>query len=247
MPGFRGVFRLSGKEPGPAEDVAAEFEAHLQNKTEALIRSGLPPTEARREAERKFGPLTRYAEECRTIDTAERKERRRREWWAGIWQDLRQAARALLRAPGFTTTAVLVLALGIGLNATIFSLLRGVVLNPLPYPESSRLIRIYSSNPKDGWPHFSVSAADFYDWSRESKGFQSMVAWAGTYVAATGIGPAEQVPAGLVSNGLQAVTGIPPMMGRGFAAPEFEAGAPKVVIISYGETDALAFARLVLP
>src|SRR5678816_675374 len=151
----RRLFRLSGKEPGPGEDVAAEFEAHLQHKTEALIRSGMAPDEARREAERRFGTLSRYAAECRVIDTAERKERRRRERWEGAVQDLRQAGRALLRAPGFTITAVLVLTLGIGLNATVFSVLRGVVLKPLPYPESQRLIKLYASNPKDGWPLFS--------------------------------------------------------------------------------------------
>ncbi|HEV8195934.1 MAG TPA: ABC transporter permease [Gemmatimonadales bacterium] len=238
----RRLFRLSGKEPGPGEDVAAEFEAHLQHKTEALIRSGMAPDEARREAERRFGTLSRYAAECRVIDTAERKERRRREWWEGAVQDLRQAGRALLRAPGFTITAVLVLTLGIGLNATVFSVLRGVVLKPLPYPESDRLIKLYASNPKDGWPLFSVSPADFYDWSRESKSFHSMVAWTASQVAATGMGPAEQLPVVSVTSGFQAVTGVAPMMGRGFAIPEFEAGAPLVTILSY-ETWARQFGR----
>jgi hypothetical protein len=174
---FRSLFRLIGREPPPAEDVAAEFEAHLAMKADALARSGLSSEDARREAERRFGPLSRYAAECRAIDIAERKERRRRERLAGALQDLRQAVRALLRAPAFTLTAMLVLALGIGLNATVFSVLRGVVLKPLAYPESDQLIKVYSSNPKDGYPLFSVSPADFYDWSRESKAFRAMVGW----------------------------------------------------------------------
>jgi putative ABC transport system permease protein len=233
MARFGSLFRLIGREPGPAEDVAAEFEAHLALKADALARNGLSPEEARREAEKRFGPLSRYAAECRAIDTAQRKERRRREWWAGALQDLRQTGRALLRAPVFTVTAVLVLALGIGLNSTVFSVLRGVVLKPLPYPESQRLMKVYSSNPKDGWPLFSVSPADFYDWSREAKSFGAMVAWAESHSAATGIGPAEQVPVVEVTSGFQAVSGLAPGLGRGFVAPEFDAGAPLVAILSY--------------
>lgn len=239
---FRSLFRLIGREPAPAEDVAAEFEAHLAMKADALARSGMSPGEARREAEKNFGPFSRYAAECRVIDAAERKERRRREWWAGTLQDLRQAGRALLRAPGFTVTAVLVLALGIGLNATVFSVLRGVVLKPLSYPEPEQLIKIYASNPKDGWPTFSVSPADFYDWAREAKSFRGMVAWSSSESAATGIGAAEQVPVVAVTSGFQAVIGIAPMMGRGFALPEFETGAPLVAILSY-ESWARRFGR----
>jgi putative ABC transport system permease protein len=231
---FRSLFRLIGREPPPAEDVAAEFEAHLAMKADALARTGLSPEEARHEAERRFGPLSRYASECRAIDLAERRERRRREWWAGAVQSLRQAGRALLRAPAFTVTAVLVLALGIGLNATVFSVLRGVVLRPLAYPKPGELIRIYSSNPKEDWPRFSASPADFYDWSRESLAFRGMVAWSDNYSAATGIGGAEQVRVVSVTAGFQVVTGISPAMGRGFVTAEFENGAPRVAILSSG-------------
>ncbi len=234
MTRFRSLFRLIGREPPPAEDVAAEFEAHLAMKAEALARSGLSPEDARREAEQRFGPLSRYAAECRAIDIAERKERRRREWWAGACQGIRQSSRALLRAPGFTATAVLVLALGIGLNATVFSVLRGVVLKPLAYPNPGELIKISSSNPTDGWPTFPVAPADFYDWARESQGFRAMVAWTESQSAATGMGPAEQVSVISVTRGFQAVTGVAPTLGRGFVDPEFENGATHVAILSYG-------------
>lgn len=230
---FRSLFRLIGREPAPAEDVAAEFEAHLQMKADALVRGGLAPDEARREAEKRFGPLERFAAECRVIDHAERRERGRREWWAGMLQDVRHATRALIRSPGFTLTAVLVLALGIGLNATVFSVLRGVVLRPLPYPEPQQLIRVYSSNPQSGWPIFSVSAADFYDWVRESRSFRAMVAWSDNYYAATGMGPAEHVPVVEVTEGFQAVTGVAPARGRGFTTGEFDRGAPRVAIVSH--------------
>ena len=194
MTDLRRLFRLSGKEPQPAEDIAAEFEAHLQMKADALIRSGYTPEDARREAEARFGPLERFAGECRSIDQAERQERRRKEWLTGMVQDLRLAGRGLLRAPAFTLTAVLVLALGIGLNATVFSVLRGVVLRPLALPSPDRLVAVYSSNAAAGWPEFSVSATDFLDWSRDARSFRSLVAWYEYEAAATGLGPAEQIP-----------------------------------------------------
>ena len=232
MAGFRRLFRLSGREPEPGEDIAAEFEAHLQLKADALARTGWSAGDARREAERRFGPLERFARECRDIDTAERKERRRREWLLGALQDLRLAARGLLRAPGFALTATLVLAAGIGLNATVFTVLRGVVLRSLPYPDAERLIAIYSSNPPAGWPTFSVSPTDFYDWARESKGFAAMVAWSDYSVAATGTGPAEQVPVVAVTEGFRRVTGIGPVLGRSFHPAEFATGAPRVALLS---------------
>ena len=229
---LRRLFRLIGREPPVEEDIAAEFEAHLALKTEALVRTGLPPDQARREAERRFGTLERFAAECRTIDRAERKERRRREWWSGAMQDLRLAARGLLRAPAFAASAVLVLATGIGLNATVFTLLRGVVLRPLPFPRSDRLVAVYSSNPKAGWPTFAASPTDFYDWEREVRSFQAMVAWSSFTAAATGMGPAEQVPGVSVTSGFGAVSGVAPILGRSFSAAEFATGAPRVALLS---------------
>ena len=233
MARFRRLFRLSGREPPPAEDIAAEFEAHLHKTAEALVRAGRSPEEARREAEERFGPLARYALECRRIDRTERRERRLREWGFGLWQDLRLAGRGLWRSPGFTATAVLVLALGIGLNATVFSVLRGVVLRPLALPGPERVIALHSSNPAAGWPEFSVSPADFLDWSREIRSLRAMVAWVSYDAAATGLGPAEQIPASAVTSGFLEVTGVRPAQGRPFVAAEFLPGAPRVAIISH--------------
>ena len=233
MSGLRRLFRLIGKEPEPAEDIAAEFQAHLQMKADALVLAGRSPEEARREAEARFGRLSRYALECRRIDRAERRERRLREWWSSLLQDLRLAGRGLLRSPGFTATAVLVLALGIGLNATVFSVLRGVVLRPLALPGQDRVIAMHSSNPAAGWPEFSVSPADFLDWSREVRSIGALVAWVSYDAAATDLGPAEQVPASAVTSGFMEVTGVRPALGRPFVEAEFAPGAPRVAIISH--------------
>ena len=233
MARFRRLFRLIGREPEPGEDIATEFEAHLQLKAESLVRLGLSAEEARREAERLFGPRDRFASECRAIDRAEQRERQRREWWSGLWQDLRIAARGLGRAPGFALTGILVLAIGIGLNATVFSVLRGVVLRGLSFPSADRLVAVYSSNPKAGWPTFAVSPADLYDWQREAKSFDALVGWEENYLAATGEGPAEQVRIFSVSDGFRRVSGIAPALGRSFTAAEFATGAPLVVLLSH--------------
>lgn len=233
MAGFRRLFRLIGREPEPGEDIATEFEAHLQLKADALTRLGLTPEEARKEAERLFGSRERFASECRAIDRAERRERHRREWWSGLWQDLRLAARGLRRAPGFALTGILVLATGIGLNATVFSVLRGVVLRGLSFPRADRLVAVYSSNPKAGWPTFAVSPADLYDWQRDAKSFTALVGWEENYLAATGEGPAEQVRVFAVSDGFRQVTGVAPVIGRSFTPAEFANGAPLVVLLSH--------------
>src|ERR1043166_8565998 len=214
MAGFRRLFRLSGREPPSEEDIAQEFEAHLQLKADALVRSGLSPGEARREAERRFGSRERFATECRAIDRAEQRERQRREWWGGLWQDLRIAARGLGRAPGFALTGILVLATGIGLNATVFSVLRGVVLRGLSFPSADRLVAVYSSNPKAGWATFAVSPADLYEWPRDAKSFEALVGWEENYLAATGEGPAEQVRIFGVSDGFRRVIGVAPALDR---------------------------------
>ncbi|NOT09940.1 MAG: ABC transporter permease [Gemmatimonadales bacterium] len=231
--GFRRLFRLTGREPMPTEDIAMEFEAHLQMKADALVRSGFSAELARKEAERRFGPLERFARECRDIDVAERRERRRREWWSGALRDLRQAARALMRAPGFTLTAMLVLAAGIGLNATVFGVLRGVVLQPLPYPGSDRLVAIHSSSPERGWPIFTVSAPDFLDWERDARTIGSLFAYRSSSVAPTGTRPASQITLQEVSSRFHATMGVEPAVGRSFTSPDFERGAAPVTLLSH--------------
>src|SRR5687767_996617 len=90
--------------------------------------------------------------------------------------DLKFAFRQLLKNPGFTAVAVLTLALGIGANTAIFSVVNGVLLRPLPYSEPDRLIMIFESNPKEGWPKFSVAAPNFLDWRAQNQLFDNLAA-----------------------------------------------------------------------
>src|SRR5256885_900218 len=94
-----------------------------------------------------------------------------------VWQDLRYAVRGLRTQPGFTLVAVLTLALGIGANTTIFSVINAVPLRSLPYPEPERLVRLWESNPGRGWPEFSASAPNFEDWRKQQSVYEQLAAY----------------------------------------------------------------------
>src|SRR5712691_11763763 len=114
-------------------------------------------------------------------------------------QDLVFALRRLRQAPGFTLVAIATLALGIGANAAIFSIVNAVLLRPLPFDEPDRLVRIFHMPPQSTFPgmkRFSVSPANFYDWQRAARTFDSMVLFRGRQFALTGSGNAERVVAG---------------------------------------------------
>jgi putative ABC transport system permease protein len=94
-----------------------------------------------------------------------------------LWRDVRHAARALRRSPGFTSVAVLTLALGVGVNTAIFSVVNAAILRPLPFGEPDRLVRIYESNPERGWPEYSASDPNFLDWRAQSTSWEALAAY----------------------------------------------------------------------
>jgi len=149
-----------------------------------------------------------------------------------LFQDLRYGARMLIKQPGFTVIAVIALALGIGANTAIFSVVNTVLLRPLPYNDSDRLMTLRSYNiPKH--PDFSVSPGDFLEWQKQSESFQSM----GTYRTASynliGNGDPERLRAARFSAGLITMLGVTPLIGRDFLPEEDQEGRGGVAIISY--------------
>jgi putative ABC transport system permease protein len=151
-----------------------------------------------------------------------------------LWQDLRYGARMLFKKPGFTLIAVITLALGIGANTAIFSVVNGVLLRPLPYKEPDRLVRVYSEFPTMNLRKFWISPPEYLDIQKEAKSWDSIGAWAtgGVNIAATGA--PIRVEAANVTRSLIDMLGVQPAMGRNFTPGEDTVGGPRVAIISHG-------------
>lgn len=136
-----------------------------------------------------------------------------------LLQDVRYGIRALRKAPGFTVTAVLLLGLGIGANAAIFTLVHGVLLKPLPFPEPERIVSVPHIPPQDIFPGaktFAVSPANYLDWKAQNDVFSKMTIFSGDSLTLTGLGQPEALNAGLVSAEFFAVLGVRPLVGRLF-------------------------------
>lgn len=147
-------------------------------------------------------------------------------------QDLGYAIRLFRRAPGFTTVAVLTLALGIGANTTLFSVLNGVLLNPLPHPRSEQLVAVYGSTP--GVDRGPVVYLNFLDWRRDSRTFSSMAIYRNQDYNLTGTAEAERLAGYMVSAGFFSTLGVQPTLGRTFRFDDDQLGARPMVILGGG-------------
>ena len=151
-----------------------------------------------------------------------------------ILQDLRYGLRMLLKNPGFAAVAVLALALGIGANTAIFSVVNAVLLRPLPFPDPDRLTMVVSVNPAKGFPKFPASPPDFIDWRAQSRVFEEMAAVDGApYNLSEGTEP-ERLNGSRVSASFLGVVGVKPVLGRDFLPEEDREGAEPVVLIGHG-------------
>ena len=136
--------------PPVDEDVRRELEFHLEQRTAELVARGMPPEQARQAAREYFGDRQRVEEECRDIESRRRASRRRARALEALRQDLTLGVRLLRRSPAFTAAAVLTLALGIGANTAVFSIVNKVILQPLAYEEADRLVTVIERH-ENGW------------------------------------------------------------------------------------------------
>ena len=210
-------------------EMAEEMRSHLEFEAAARRAQGEPDGEARYAAQRAFGGV-------------EQAKERAREQWSLLWleqimQDLRQALRSLRRNPGFTGTIVGTLALAIGANAIIFSLVNAVLLAPLPYTDADRLVSLRETRPLAGGTGrrvpVPVSPATFFDWRKGASAFEEIAAIGSNEVTFTGDGEPEQIPAAGVTSNLLPMMGVTPMLGRGFQGQENAAGQGPVALLSY--------------
>ena len=206
-------------------DIADELASHLQLHIDDNIRAGMTPDAARRVALIKLGGVEATKERYR--------DQRGLPMLDTLRQDLTYAIRVLRKDPGFTCTAVLTLALGVGANTAIFSVVNAVLLRPLPYPGADRLVMVFATNTRTGDTADVASHPDYQDWSR-AHSFERMGAFAGGGVTVAGAGDAEFVSGMRVSPTLFDTLGVSPTLGRGFTLNEQAPGAPHVVVLSDG-------------
>ncbi len=152
--------------------------------------------------------------------------------FADLFQDVRYALRMLGKAPSFTAIMILTLALGIGANATIFSVINAVLIRPLPYPQPDQLVRVLESNPGKGWPTFSIAPPNFLDWREQTQTLEKIAAYEPNGYTYTGGDTPEHWAGPMVTEGFFEIFRAQPEIGRTFSADEFQAGKNHVVVIS---------------
>src|SRR5580704_55940 len=151
-----------------------------------------------------------------------------------LFSDLQLGLRILRRNPGFTVMAILLLALGIGANTAIFSVVNAVLLRPLPYPDSSRIMQIWHVPPAKSFPgmtEFSVSPANYLDWQNQNHSFEEMAAYGGAAFNIGGSERPEAIQAAAVASGFFSVLRVRPRMGRTFTPEDDRSGAGHVVVL----------------
>jgi predicted permease len=205
-------------------ELDAEMSAHLELAIEENLERGLSALEARRQALVRFGGQQQTRENHR--------EARGLPLLETLLQDLRFALRMLGKSPGFTAIAVLTLALGIGANTALFSVINGVLLNPLPFPNANRIVVMYQDKPN--FPKGSISYPNFLDWRQDNRCFESIAAYRWADGTIRGTGAPEEVHAQRVSATFFSILGVQPILGRNFTKDEDQRGANPTVILSEG-------------
>ena len=205
-------------------ELGDELRFHVEQQTAANVAAGMPREEARRQAMLQFGGAESVKEDCR--------QQRSGFWLETLWSDMRYGVRMMARSPGFTIVAILTLALGIGANTAIFSVVNGVLLSPLPFPQPEQLVTLSESKPN--FATGSISYLNFRDWQKNNHTFSSMAISRPISFSLTGTGEAEQLKAELLSSDYFSLLGVKPIIGRMFAPGEDEVGAAPIVLISAG-------------
>jgi len=206
------------------QEIDEEMQFHIRMRTQENINQGMSPEDARRNAEERFGNTGRIKEQGWDV--------RGGGWLETLWQDIRYGARMLRKHPGFSLMAVLTLALGIGANTAIFSIVNGVLLRPLPYPDPDQLDTVFQQNSEMN--RFGISVADFLGMEKEYARIGSVAAASSRAVTLTGGERPEQIRATFTTSGYFKTIGVNPARGRAFVPGEDRPEKDPVVVISHG-------------
>jgi putative ABC transport system permease protein len=218
----RSLFRREAIESGLSE----EIQFHIEQQIEKNVRAGMSVDEARRRAFVRFGGVEHVKEQTR--------DQFRPALLEDLWRDLAYGARVLRRAPGFAFVSIVTLALGIGAATAVFSVVNGVLLSPLPYPQPDAIVRLFQIDAA-GLRNGNVSEPNFNDWKEGARSFTAMAETsAGPAPIAVGNGETTMTPGAGVSREFFDVMGVKPIVGRGFVTDELAAGGRRAVVVSNG-------------
>ena len=228
--GTRRLFKFSTRTRDEIRvDIADEVAFHLKMRADALVREGLPAEEAEAQALREFGSQSEHDAACTVMDTRSERRSRVRMWLEETAQDGRVGLRLLRRSPGFAIAAILTLALGIGANSAIYSLLDAVLLRPLPWPQPERLALLWETRPDGGTNNASGGA--FLDWRTHQTQFAALAITNPVAINLREASGTERVSGMEVSHGFLDVLGVPALLGRGFLPEEDQPGGPNAVVM----------------
>ena len=203
-----------------------ELRFHLEKQIEQNVAQGMNPEEARYAALRQFGGVEQVKEECRDVGASHVIET--------AVQDIRYGLRLLRRNPGFTAVAVLTLALGIGANAAIFSVVNAVLFRPLPFHDPGRLVILWSHFPRWGFSGpGALTDPDFVEWRKQNQVFSQIAAFRGQTSNLTGVGEPERLLGATVTASFFPLLGVSPALGRVFTANEEQPGQNDRVLLSH--------------
>src|SRR5262245_52454031 len=209
---FRRMFGLE-----PRADVEAELDFHVEMRMRELVDEGETPERARQLALQRFGDFDRARQECVVINQRRRRRMDLATFWTELTQDLGYALRMMRRTPAFTAAALVTLALGIGANSAIFSVVNGVLLQSLPFRDAERLHLLHMLYP-DGTKYASLSAPDFMSIRAGQQVFDQVEAIDTRPLTMLGAGEPREINGAFVSDGLFDLLGLTVASGRGFRA-----------------------------
>jgi predicted permease len=207
------------------QELTDEVKAYLEMLIELKIREGLKPGEARRAALLELGGVEQVKEQVREVRMGQNLET--------IWQDVRYGARMLRKQPGFTFVAVLTLALGIGANTAIFSVLYGVLLKPLPYPDPDTVVRVWQAAPASGFAQLGMSEAQLVQLRAGNQSFQQIGGYALRSANLTDQNETQRITVAGVTEGVFESLGIQPTLGRAFRREDEAPGGQQAAVLSY--------------
>jgi len=221
--GFR--LRALGRGARRESNLDEELRFHLEMEASQNVRQGMSPEEARYAAMRRFGGVEQIKEQVRDAWGSRLRET--------LWQDVRFGFRNLRKNPGFTAVVVLTLALGIGANSAIFSVIYGVLLRPLPYPRGEQLVVLRQQAPRRGVDDWPFSVREVFDYRKQNRTLLGVAEYHTMWFVLLGRAEPERVQTGVVSWSFFELLGVKPLLGRTFVPEDEQTDAPAVLVLSH--------------